>query len=219
MQCLRSKCLHKKKFYSTFLIEESKPSYQIWKSINILTLQKHFEKLNYPHGKDIIFPSNSNIISIHTDGSCIYRVHDTAIAGIGIAFENFTQFNRSEPVILPSFRPPTNNIAELCACIRALQLIQSQPHNVILYSDSSYVVNVMNSWLFNWKEKILTNTLDKPKLNLDLILQLAMLCQQRWQNNQSMVKFVFESGHSNLNLFNTIAHNLAFEASKQQKKV
>ena len=46
----------------------------------------------------------------------------------------------------------TNNIMELTAVIKALELIK-KPSDIEITTDSTYVKNGITSWIFNWKSK------------------------------------------------------------------
>ena len=68
------------------------------------------------------------------------------------------------------FRLTTNNRMELMAVIIALENIKNKDSNVIVYSDSKYVVDsVKNKWVFKWEK---TNF--NKKKNADLWIRFLV---------------------------------------------
>ena len=61
----------------------------------------------------------------------------------------------------------TNNRMELMAAIRGLEAL-SKPCEVLLHSDSQYVVKGIRSWLKDWKRRGWKKADGKPVLNADL---------------------------------------------------
>ena len=61
----------------------------------------------------------------------------------------------------------TNNRMELMAAIRGLEAL-SKPCEVLLQSDSQYVVKGITSWLKDWKRRGWKKADGKPVLNADL---------------------------------------------------
>lgn len=84
------------------------------------------------------------------------------------------------------FRLTTNNRMELMAVIVALEALKKAPLEVVIYSDSKYVVDaVAKGWVFNW-EKIGF----KKKKNPDLWQRFLKVYRQH------RVRFVWVKGHS-----------------------
>ncbi|MFC1524081.1 ribonuclease HI [Thermodesulfobacteriota bacterium] len=76
------------------------------------------------------------------------------------------------------YKLTTNNRMELMACIVALQNLEYRDKPVILYSDSSYVVNGINKgWAKNWRARGWIKSDKKPAVNPDLWAQLLDLCE------------------------------------------
>lgn len=125
---------------------------------------------------------NGKII-IYTDGGCI---NNPGPGGYGAVI--FSGDKRQE--LSGGFRRTTNNRMELTACIEALKSLDS-PGPVILYSDSSYVVNgMMKGWAERWREKGWMRTKDDPAENADLWQRLLDLCNTR------RVEFSWVRGHA-----------------------
>jgi ribonuclease HI len=100
------------------------------------------------------------------------------------------------------FRLTTNNRMELLAVIVGLENLKINKSNVIVYSDSKYVVDaVEKGWLFDWEKKRFAK-----KKNPDL-----------WQRflkayRKHQIKFVWVKGHANIPE-NERCDQLAVEAS------
>jgi len=61
----------------------------------------------------------------------------------------------------------TNNRMELTAAIEALTALKGHS-NVILYTDSKYVMDGINDWMPNWKKRGWKTAAKKPVKNKDL---------------------------------------------------
>ena len=67
----------------------------------------------------------------------------------------------------------TNNREELKAILHVFELAAADPDNqYIIYSDSSYAVNIINDWIFTWVKNNWMNSKGNQVENLDLILNL-----------------------------------------------
>ena len=69
----------------------------------------------------------------------------------------------------------TNNRMELTAAIRGLVHLQ-RPCQVLLVSDSEYLLKGISEWLEGWKRKNWLNSRRKPVLNSDLWKIVDQLC-------------------------------------------
>ena len=84
------------------------------------------------------------------------------------------------------FRKTTNNRMELLSVIVALETIKDRGHNVLVYSDSKYVVDaVEKKWVFGWVKKAF-----KDKKNEDLWRRFLNIYPKH------NVKFVWVKGHA-----------------------
>ena len=64
----------------------------------------------------------------------------------------------------------TNNREELKAIITVFELAAADKSNkYIIYSDSTYAVNIINNWIFNWAKNSWVNSKGNVVENLDLI--------------------------------------------------
>jgi len=100
------------------------------------------------------------------------------------------------------YRRTTNNRMELMAVIAALQALKRPGLSIVIYSDSSYVVNAIEKgWLANWLRVGF-----KDKKNSDLWRLYSRLAKPH------NVKFVWVKGHAN-NKYNNRCDELATAAA------
>lgn len=127
-------------------------------------------------------PSPGRII-IYTDGGC---VGNPGSGGYGAVISDGE--TRSE--LAQGFRRTTNNRMELMACIAALAALKT-PADVILHSDSRYVVNgISKGWARRWRANGWMRTKSEAAENADLWAKLLDLCDKR------RVHFVWVHGHA-----------------------
>tara|TARA_Y100001970_G_scaffold286204_1_gene407816 strand:+ start:2221 stop:2823 length:603 start_codon:yes stop_codon:yes gene_type:complete len=99
----------------------------------------------------------NDMIKVFTDGSCSMNGSINARAGIGIYFGEGDKKNVSKKII----GKQTNNTAELSAVIEVFRVLKEeieQEKNVIIYTDSEYVIKCCTSYgekceKKNWKKK------------------------------------------------------------------
>lgn len=96
-------------------------------------------------------------VSVFTDGAAS---GNPGPGGYGIVM----RYGAHEKEFSKGFRKTTNNRMELLAVIDALRKLNRPGVNVIVYSDSKYVIDsVQKGWVFNWQK-----TGFKKKKNPDL---------------------------------------------------
>ena len=101
------------------------------------------------------------------------------------------------------FKLTTNNRMELLAVIIALEEIKKENSEIILYSDSKYVVDaVVKNWVFGWEKK----NFNKKK-NPDLWIRFLKIYRKH------KVSFVWIKGHAD-NKENERCDILAVEAAE-----
>lgn len=66
----------------------------------------------------------------------------------------------------------TNNRMELTASIQALSPVKGK-NKIIFHTDSSYVINGITKWIYNWEKKNWVGTNKKDILNKDLWVKLS----------------------------------------------
>ena len=136
-------------------------------------------------------------VIIYTDGAC--RGNPGA-GGYGTLLIS----NNRKKELSEGYRLTTNNRMELMAVIAGLEALKIPGCEVIIYSDSKYVVEaVEKKWLFAWLK-----TGFKGKKNADLWMRFLELY------NRHNVRFVWVKGHAS-NEGNERCDQLAVEASQQ----
>ena len=100
----------------------------------------------------------------------------------------------------------TNNRMELMAVIAGLEALKFEGSEVVIYSDSQYVVNsVMKGWVFGWEKKGF-----KDKKNPDLWRRFLTVYRRH------QVRFVWVKGHAEIPE-NERCDRLAVAAALQEK--
>lgn len=142
-------------------------------------------------------------VHIYTDGSAL---GNPGPGGYGIIMELVGKQYSKE--FSQGFAYTTNNRMELLAVIVALENLKKQPMEVIVFSDSKYVIDsVEKKWVFGWKKKNF-----KGKKNSDL-----------WKRFLSVyalhnVRFQWVKGHNDHSQ-NERCDRLAVDAAKNGVKI
>ncbi len=90
---------------------------------------------------------DGKVIEIYTDGS---SRGNPGPGGYGVIL----RCGKYEKELSGGFKVTTNNRMELLAVIKGLESIKWQNANIVVYSDSAYVVNaVEKGWVFDWEKK------------------------------------------------------------------
>ena len=145
---------------------------------------------------DTMDTKNSNVITIFTDGSSLNNGQKNKYqsGGIGIYIED-TKECISEKII----GKITNNIAELKACIKGIQVIMNRENYnnevIKIYSDSEYVINSITKWSSTWIKNDWKKYDKKRKgkydiKNKDLIIELFNLY------NKYPIHFIHTKAHT-----------------------
>ncbi len=145
------------------------------------------------------------IIVIYTDGACSGNQFKENSGGWGAVL--ISGSNRKE--IYGGEKNTTNNRMELTACIKALHAVKQKEFKIILYSDSSYIVNCLNNkWYIKWEKNGWKNSKKEPVENKDLWEKLLQL------SRELNVEFIKVKGHSGIEL-NEAADRLANKGMKE----
>jgi ribonuclease HI len=144
------------------------------------------------------------VIEIYTDGSCLgnpgpggwgavllYKEHKKEISGANNA--------------------TTNNRMEMQAVVEALKIIKKESAKIIIYTDSQYVKDGINKWIFSWKKNGWRNANRKLIKNVDLWQELDL------EVSKHQIEWVWVKGHSG-NHYNEIVDELARKAAESCKK-
>jgi ribonuclease HI len=139
-------------------------------------------------------------IVVYTDGGC---VGNPGPGGYGAVILDGNK--RIE--LAQGFRLTTNNRMELMACIAALATLKA-PVDVVLHSDSRYVVNgISKGWARRWRANGWMRTKSEEAENADLWSKLLDLCAEH------RVRFVWVHGHAG-NRENERCDQLATDAAR-----
>ena len=138
-------------------------------------------------------------VHIYTDGAA---KGNPGQGGYGVVMEMVGSPYKKE--FFEGFRHTTNNRMELLAVIVGLEKLKAPKTNVLVVSDSKYVVDsVEKGWVFGWEKKYF-----KDKKNPDLWLRFLKIYRQHH------VKFMWIKGHNN-HPQNERCDELAVMASQQ----
>ena len=124
---------------------------------------------------------SSHKITVYTDGSAL---GNPGPGGYGVVL----QAGKHRKELSQGFELTTNNRMELMAVIVALESLIGSDSEVIVYSDSKYVVDsVVQKWVFGWERKGF-----KKKKNVDLWKRFLKIYPRH------KVKFHWVKGHAGL---------------------
>lgn len=141
-----------------------------------------------------------NDVTIYTDGACSGNPGPGGYGVILMSGKYSKEISGGDP-------NTTNNRMELMAVITGLQALK-RPCTVKLYSDSQYVVNMVNQgWLAKWKRNGWMRTKTEPAKNVDLLEQLDRLLAIH------QVEMIWVKGHAD-NPYNNRCDELAVAAYK-----
>tara|TARA_Y100001970_G_scaffold289286_1_gene419151 strand:- start:1620 stop:2078 length:459 start_codon:yes stop_codon:yes gene_type:complete len=143
----------------------------------------------------------SKRVNIYTDGSSI---GNPGPGGYGLIMEWVGKNLIKE--FSKGFIETTNNRMELLAVIIGLELLKKEGFDVIVFSDSKYVVDaVKKKWLFEWEKNNF-----KKKKNVDLWKRFLVVYKKH------NIKFEWIKGHNN-HPQNERCDFLAVEAANSNK--
>ena len=139
-------------------------------------------------------------VHIYTDGAA---KGNPGPGGYGVVMEMVGTPYKKE--FFEGFRHTTNNRMELLAVIVGLEKLKALKTNVLVVSDSKYVVDsVEKGWVFSWEKKYF-----KDKKNPDLWMRFLKIYRQHH------VKLMWIKGHNN-HPQNERCDELAVMASQQK---
>ena len=138
-----------------------------------------------------------SLVTVYTDGSAL---GNPGPGGYGVVLES-GPFHKE---LSGGFACTTNNRMELLAVIVGLESLRFDDSQVVVYSDSKYVVEaVEQGWVFEWERKHF-----KKKKNQDLWIRFLKVYRKH------RVKFVWIKGHAG-NPMNERCDQLAVAAANQ----
>ena len=121
-------------------------------------------------------------VIIYTDGACR---GNPGPGGWGVLIE----YGESTKQLYGGDVSTTNNKMELTAAIMALKEIK-EPCEIILYTDSKYVLQGIEEWIHNWKKRGWRGANKKPVKNIELWKELDEL------RDEHNIKWNWVKGHS-----------------------
>ena len=145
--------------------------------------------------------NNMKYIEIFTDGACKGNPGIGGWGAILIYMDNVKE-------ICGTLSDTTNNIMELTAVIKALQLLKEACH-VVITTDSNYVKDGITQWINNWKSNGWKTANKKSVKNQDLWKELDKL------SSKHHIEWKWVRGHSG-HPGNERADELANEAIEQK---
>ena len=110
------------------------------------------------------------MINIYTDGACS---GNPGIGGWGVVILD----NGEEIQLNGGNHNTTNNKMELTAAIKALEYFE-QRKDLIIYTDSKYVKDGIESWIINWKQNGWKTSAKKPVKNKEMWIALDDLMKK-----------------------------------------
>ena len=121
-------------------------------------------------------------VIIYTDGACR---GNPGPGGWGVLIE----YGELSKQLYGGDISTTNNKMELTAAIMALKEIK-EPCEIILYTDSKYVLQGIEEWIHNWKKREWKGANKKPVKNIELWKELDEL------RDKHNIKWNWVKGHS-----------------------
>lgn len=121
-------------------------------------------------------------VEIFTDGACRGNPGPGGWAAL-------LRMGRHEKTLSGAEPATTNNRMELTAAIRALEAL-IEPCEVVLHSDSKYVLDGMTKWVAGWQKRGWTNASKQPVRNADLWHELIAAALPH------EVEWIWVKGHS-----------------------
>lgn len=119
------------------------------------------------------------MITIYTDGA---SRGNPGPGGYGVVLK----YKQHRKELSEGFRLTTNNRMELLAVIKGLEALKGDGHDVVVYSDSKYVVEAIEKgWVWGWEKKGF-----KGKKNPDLWKKLISLYRKH------RISFKWLKGHA-----------------------
>ncbi len=180
----------------------TRPEAEAWLKDPQYTRKDTSTKAKKQAGGRHVAPVPPGAIVIYTDGGAI---NNPGPGGYGIVICEGAQ----KLELSGGFRMTTNNRMEMTAAIRALQGILGTTRQVVLYSDSSYLVNgIEKGWARKWKANGWRKADKSAALNSDLWADLLELLKK------VNVEFRWVKGHAG-NELNERCDKLAVASARQ----
>jgi ribonuclease HI len=126
--------------------------------------------------------TKNNTVVVYTDGAC------SGNPGPG-GWGSVLLFNGHRREMSGGEKETTNNRMEMMAVIKALEVL-SRPCDVVIHTDSTYVMKGMTEWLGQWKRRNWKTAAKKPVKNVELWQELEQAISRH------SVSWKWVKGHS-----------------------
>jgi ribonuclease HI len=126
--------------------------------------------------------TKENTVVVYTDGAC------SGNPGPG-GWGSVLLFNGHRRELSGGEKETTNNRMEMMAVIQALEALQ-RPCDVLIHTDSTYVMKGMTEWLEQWKKRNWKTAAKKPVKNVELWQELEQAISRH------CVSWKWVKGHS-----------------------
>lgn len=152
---------------------------------------------------------SKSVIMVYTDGACSNNPGGPGGWAATLNYED------RYDVISGNDVSTTNNRMELTAVVEAIEYLFSKGYkNIIINSDSAYVVNAVNKcWIYEWEKKDWKTKKGRDVANADLWKRLYKICMTKHVS----ILFNKVTGHSG-HTFNEIADDEAKKEVEYAKK-
>ena len=132
---------------------------------------------------------NKKYVYIFTDGACSGNQNDENLGGWGAILE----YGNHSKELYGNEINTTNNRMEMSALIAALEALNKKDLNIIVFSDSSYLLNCLkDKWYIKWQQNGWKTATKKPVENQELWEKLISLIE-----NQK-ISYYLVKGHINI---------------------
>lgn len=150
-----------------------------------------------------------NKIIIYTDGSCIPNPGAGGWAAV-------INRNKDIEIISGAVTYSTNNRMEIQAIIEVISHLYQESKELVIHTDSGYVVNTLErKWIENWEKNGWKTAKGDNVKNKDLWIKI----KNEMMMTQCKISFVKVKGHSG-NKFNELVHEEALaQANKMNDKI
>lgn len=113
------------------------------------TVQCFAEMLEVSYGNHSFHVDDEGYVHVYTDGSCEGNGKSNARAGIGVWFGKNHQMNVGEAVE----GPPTNNVGEIEAATKAIQIARTCGiPKLQINTDSQFLIRCVTEWAPKWRK-------------------------------------------------------------------
>ena len=125
----------------------------------------------------------SEKVHIYSDGAC------RGNPGPG-GWGTLLKYNGTEKELYGAEEETTNNRMELMGAIMGLEALTKEDCQVVLTTDSQYVMKGITEWMDSWKSRNWKTAAKKPVKNQDLWQRLDEACQKH------QIEWQWVKGHS-----------------------